>query len=242
MPGLLFAAASFVAVHAVFAYFVFFLANLFFDRTVSRGGTAEPLEAALTDIALIVLFGLQHSVMARAGVKSVIARLVPEGLQRAVYVAAAVITLFLLTHLFQPIPYVVWQVEAAMPVVAIWVVFVLGWTISAAGYLSMGFLHLLGVDQALAWYRGRPVPAPSLQQGWIYRVVRNPQQLGLLLALWATPDMTVGHLLLAAGLSGYIFLGTYLEGRDLLADHDADYRRYRGQVPGFLPRIRRRRD
>ena len=233
--GLVFAWVSVALVYAVFVYFILFLADLHLARTVDRGGSLGTLPALLVDLGLIGLFGLQHTGMARDGFKRLLAGRVPQGLQRTTYVAFSVLALFLVVHLFEPIPAIVWDLSGSPLALPLWGLFVLGWTISAIAYLAAGHLYLLGVRQALAWYRDEPVPGPPLQERLVYRIVRNPQQLGLLLAFWSTPTMSAGHLLLAAGLSVYIWIGMRFEERDLIAAHGTRYLAYRDRTPKIVP-------
>ncbi|MHA1548762.1 MAG: methyltransferase family protein, partial [Alphaproteobacteria bacterium] len=155
----------------------------------------------------------------------------------SVYVWSAVLALAVIVHFYQPIPVTLWRVENGVLVGFIWFAFAAGWAISAAAYLSAGLFYLLGVAQAVAWFRGAPQPPPPLVRGYAYGWVRNPQQLGLLIAFWATPHMTVGHLVFAAGMSVYIFVGMVFEGRDLSATHGEAYLAYKAEIPAIFPRL-----
>jgi protein-S-isoprenylcysteine O-methyltransferase Ste14 len=146
--------------------------------------------------------------MARAAVKRASARLLPEPLERATYVHFANVALLLLVLAWQPVPIPVWSVEAPIARGAILLVFVLGWALAAWGSLLIDHLQLLGMRQAWSWFRGAPYAIKPFQRHWLYERVRHPIQLGLILAFFATPDMTVGHLIFAAGLTVYILVGT----------------------------------
>jgi protein-S-isoprenylcysteine O-methyltransferase Ste14 len=239
--GVGFALIGVLLVHVVFAHFVFWLAGIFVTPNIHGPGTWPVLSAVLFNLGLVGIFALQHSGMARRRFKAFTGRFVAQGLARAVYVWAAVLALWLLVLLYQPIPITLWQVTHPLAQAPFWSAFVLGWAIAAAAYLSVGIPHLLGVSQALAWSRGAPQPTAPLVEGYAYRYVRSPQQLGLLLAFWSTPHMTVGQLLLAGGLTGYIFLGMALEEKDLLAEHGPAYAAYRDRIPRLIPRMGRPR-
>ena len=240
--GLAFVLTGFVLVHIVFAYLVFWLAGLMFDQTISSTARLNTGIAISVDLLLVTVFGFQHSVMARNAFKSFISPIVPLGLERATYVWCSVLALFLLVHLYQPVPITLWSFENAVALIVIWTLFVIGWSIAAAAYLSIGMYYLLGVSQALAWYRDEPQPPVPLVNGYAYKVVRNPQQLGLLIAFWSTPHMTVGHLIFAIAMSTYIIVGMTLEEQDLAARHGASYVTYKKQVPLLIPRIIPRRN
>lgn len=235
--GLAFSLSGFVLVHAVFAYVVFWLAGLLPDQTISSPARTSTGNAIAVDLFLVALFGCQHSLMARNAFKAFSSRFVAGGLERSVYVWWSVLALFAVAYFYQPIPIALWRIESPIALVAIWTLFVTGWTIAAAAYLSVGIFYLLGVSQALAWFRSEPQPPQPLVDGYAYRLVRNPQQLGLLIGFWSTPNMTVGHFIFAAGMSVYIFIGMALEQRDLVLRHGDSYRAYMKKVPAIVPRM-----
>lgn len=235
--GVAFAVAGFVLVHVVFAHLVFWLAGMFVAETIDGPARTGAGPALAIDLGLVALFGLQHTGMARRSFKRATAWLVAPGLERAVYVWCAVIALFLVVACYQPIPDTVWHVDHPAGVAAIWVAFTAGWAMAAAAYLSVGIPHLLGVSQALAWRRGEPPPPPPLVEGRVYGLVRNPQQLGLLVAFWATPHMSLGHLVFACAMTVYIFVGMAFEERDLAATHGEAFRAYKARVPRIVPRL-----
>ena len=235
--GLVFAIVGFILVHLVFAYLVFWLAGIYFEKTVSSSARMGAGAAIPIDLFLIALFGLQHSGMTRKAFKTMTARFVTQGLERAVYVWSAVLALYALIHFFEPVPITVWQIENMVAVTIIWIAFISGWVIAAAAYLSAGNFYLLGISQAVAWFRDEQQPPPPLVEGYAYKLVRNPQQLGLLIAFWSTPHMTVGHLVFAAGMSIFIFIGIACEERDLTATHGEAYLAYKARVPSITPRL-----
>ena len=238
--GLIFSLIGFVLVHAVFAYLVFWLADIIFEQTISSPARTGIVPAAAMDFFLIALFGCQHTSMARGAFKSLTSPIVPPGLERTVYVWWSVLALFVVVHFYQPIPVTLWKIDNTIALVVIWTLFVLGWAIASAAYLSIGIFYLLGVSQAVAWYKNEPQPSPPLVDGYAYRWVRNPQQLGLLIAFWSTPHMTFGHLIFAVGMSSYIAVGMAFEDRDLIARFGESYLAYKNRVPAIFPRIFRR--
>jgi protein-S-isoprenylcysteine O-methyltransferase Ste14 len=233
--ALVFSVVGFILVHGVFAYLVFWLAGLLPGRSIDSPAGASLPWAFVVDVLLVALFGLQHSGMARTWFKSWSSRWVAPGLERAVYVWFAVAALFCVVHFYEPLPVPLWSVDQPVLRVLIWLLFASGWAISAAAYWSVGIFYLLGVAQAWAWYRGRPQPAQPFVDGYAYRHVRNPQQLGLLIAFWSTPDMTLGHLVFAAAMSACIVVGMRYEKRDLVALYGEAYEDYAKSVPAVIP-------
>jgi protein-S-isoprenylcysteine O-methyltransferase Ste14 len=219
--------------------FVVFLADPPWARewglpTVDGGGIApalqHPAPAALADLALTALFGLQHSVMARPWFKAAVLGCVPQAFERCTFVHAANVALIALILLWQPIPIELWHASAPMRTV-LWVAFAVGWFILFLGALSFGIFDLLGIAQMRAWHRGLPPPTPSLKTGRLYRWLPHPMYVGVLLAMWATPRMTVGHMLLAAGMTVYVLIAMRYEERDLQARFGPAYTRWRVSGP-----------
>jgi protein-S-isoprenylcysteine O-methyltransferase Ste14 len=205
------------------------LAGIWPLPTVDGSGfPRHPLSAALIDLALIALFGLQHSVMARPWFKAWWASSIPEAFERCTFVHMANVALFALIVFWQPIPAEVWTVPGGWAHDTIWVLFGLGWVILFAGAWSFGILDLLGVDQMRAWRRGRACRSDRLKTGLLYKWLRHPMYVGVLLGVWATPRMTIGHLLLAAGLTLYVLMAMRYEERDLMRRFGASYARWRG--------------
>jgi protein-S-isoprenylcysteine O-methyltransferase Ste14 len=221
--GLAFACVGFAAAWAFFACFVIFVGNLprrsapWLDPSIdaSGGGPTPPLVAVIVDLALMALFAMQHSGMARHGFKAWITRFVPATLERSLYVHAACATGFLLVFLWQPIPIVVWDVDNGALRTALWAGFSMGWLVLMIAALSIDVTQLLGVKQALALYKRCRAPDLRLKTDWLYRWLRHPMYVGVLLGIWCAPSMTAGHLLLAAGMTLYVAFGMRFEERDL---------------------------
>lgn len=235
-------AVSYVLFLAVFLYAIGFAGDLLVPRTVDRGGPAAPLATALlVDALLLGLFAIQHSVMARPGFKRLWTRLVPPATERSTYVLFSSLALALLFWQWRPIPGVVWAAEAGWARGLLWGLFALGWGIVLVSTFLISHFHLFGVAQVHAHLRQRATAMPGFQTPGLYRRVRHPIMLGFLVAFWATPRMTAGHLLFAVATTGYILVGVWFEERDLVAAFGDRYRLYREQVPMFLPRPWRRR-
>ncbi|MFW6193252.1 MAG: methanethiol S-methyltransferase, partial [Gemmatimonadota bacterium] len=220
-------------------YLIGFLADAVVPRTVDAGPAAPPGEAALIDLGLIALFGLQHSVMARKAFKERWTRIVPEHLERATYVLVSSLALGLLFWLWRPIPIDVWSLSGPWAVAA-WALFGSGLAITAAATLAIDPDDFAGLRQVRLHFSKETYEPPGFQTPGLYRYVRHPIYLGLLLVLWSTPRMTVGHLLFAAAATAYVLVGARFEERDLLRRFGEDYARYRERVPMLIPGTKRR--
>lgn len=191
--------------------------------------------AVTVDLALLLLFALQHSVMARRPVKAWLSRRIPPALERTSYVLATDICLLLILVLWQPWAGDVWRVDGVAAVI-LWGICALGWVIAIAATFAIDHLELTGLRQA-GWAPLRREDATSgLYVGGMYAVVRHPLMTGLLLAFWATPRMSASHLLFALASTGYIAVGVMFEERDLRRTFGAAYDDYADRVPGLLPR------
>jgi protein-S-isoprenylcysteine O-methyltransferase Ste14 len=213
--------------------FIIFLANSRWVAaywplpTIDSGPlTAHPSRAIAIDLALIGLFGLQHSVMARHWFKGCVMGRMPAAFERCTFIHTANLALFALIAFWQPIPIEVWSAQSPLREL-LWLAFAAGLVILLLGALSFGLFDLLGIEQMRAWRRGAPPPAPQLKTGLLYRWLRHPMYVGVLLAIWSTPRMTVGHLLLAAGMTLYVLIAMRYEERDLLARFGMTYARWR---------------
>jgi protein-S-isoprenylcysteine O-methyltransferase Ste14 len=241
---LLFGLAAYLLFFATFLYLIAFVGNLpWVPVTVDRGGDSGPLSLAiLVDLALIALFGLQHSVMARPGFKRGWTRIVPAPIERSVYVVAASLALILLFLFWRPIPGTLWSVENEAGAAVLWALFALGWLIVLVSTFLISHFELFGLAQV--WRHGRATgeaAAPVLRTPLFYRHVRHPLYSGFFLAFWATPLMSLGHALLAAGVSAYMLIGIFYEERDLVGTFGDDYRAYRERTGMLAPRLGRRK-
>lgn len=240
MPAVVFSAAVYLLLHLVALLLVLFVADLWLPQSIDRSiwPPLPPLPAAAIDIGLIALFGLQHSVMARAGFKRRLARLVPPSLERSLYVLATLLVLIVLMLFWQPVALPVWQVDSIYLDSLLWALFGLGWLIVAASTFMIDHWDLFGISQALRAWRGTAPPAADFRTPGLYRMVRHPLYAGFLLAFWSAPLMTAGHLLFAAGMTVYVLVGMAHEERDLLRLFGDRYRDYRRRVPALLPGLK----
>ena len=229
------------AFFASFAYLVGFVGNLpGLPITVDRGPEAPVAMAVVTDLALIALFGLQHSVMARGGFKAAWTRIVPAPIERSVYCLASALALTVMYLFWLPIPQVIWDVRGSGLGMALWVMFGAGWTILFISTWLLNHFELFGLAQAWRNFSGAAEPADDFKTPGFYRYVRHPIYTGFFLAFWATPLMTVGHLVLAGGMTAYILIGISYEERDLIARFGNRYAEYRTKVGMLIPGLGKR--
>jgi protein-S-isoprenylcysteine O-methyltransferase Ste14 len=233
-------AISYALFLAVFVYAIGFVGGLT-PRSVDKAIAAPPGQAVAIDVALMTLFALQHSVMARPAFKRWWTRYVPVPVERSTYVMAASLVLALLVWQWRAISTIVWDVSWQPARVAVWILFWLGWAIVLASTFMISHSELFGLRQVFAVWRSRPQPETGFRTTLFYRLVRHPLNLGFIVAFWAAPTMTVGHLLFAGVTTGWILLAMQWEERDLQAVLGARYAAYRETVPMLVPGLRTRR-
>jgi protein-S-isoprenylcysteine O-methyltransferase Ste14 len=231
--------------YAIIGYAVFLVSNLYalgfvgnylVPKSIDVGGRTNMSEAIVVDLLLLGLFAIQHSIMARPAFKQWWTKLIPAACERSTYVLLSSLILLLLFWQWRPMPMPVWQVGG----MAAWLlvgVYWLGWLLVFASTFMIDHFDLSGLRQAFFALRGAEAPGQSLRTPLLYKIVRHPLMLGLLLAFWATPEMTAGHLLFATMTTAYILIGLQFEERDLIAQFGTTYQQYRRRVPMLLPRI-----
>lgn len=226
---------AYVLANAVIVYAVGFLSNAVVPKSVDSGITHSLGDPLVVNLALLGLFGLQHSVMARSWFKARWTRVVPEPMERSTYVLAASLSLVVLFVGWRPLPGVIWKVDG-VPALVLWGGYLGGWLLLFWAVYMIDADDLLGLRQVRAYRDSREVTPLKFQTPALYRYIRHPIMTGFLLAFWITPHMTVGHALFAGGMTVYILVGVHLEERDLVTTFGDRYRTYRRGVPMFVPR------
>lgn len=230
---------SYVVFLVSLLYSIGFVGNLVVPKTIDSGLAGPASEALLVDVLLLLAFAIPHSVMARAGFKRWWTRVVPESLERSTYVLVSSLLLLLLFWGWRPIPGVVWQTENAIAVAVLWSLFWLGWALVLYSSFAIDHFDLFGLRQVWLRFRGVEYAPVPFEQPWLYTIVRHPLMLGFLLAFWAAPTLTQGHLLFSLATTGYILVGIVLEERDLVKAHGQSYVIYTREVRMLLPIPRR---
>lgn len=216
-------------------YLVGFVGNLVVPKSIDAGTSGPLLQSVMVDAALIALFAIQHSVMAREGFKRWWTRVVPASIERSTYVLFTSLVLLLLYWQWRPIPASVWTVHNMVAAGVLHGIFWLGWAVLVASTFLINHFELFGLSQVFARLFGKQLSDPKFRTPLLYRYVRHPIYLGVLLAVWATPSMTVGHLLFAGMITGYILIGIRLEERDLVKQFGDQYRSYRERASMLIP-------
>jgi protein-S-isoprenylcysteine O-methyltransferase Ste14 len=233
--ALLYGIVAYTAFFITILYSIGFVMNEVVPKSIDTGATTTSLEALIVNLVLMSLFAIQHSVMARKGFKEWWTQYVPKPVERSTYVLLASLCLLLLFWQWRPMPAIVWQVEGADVAVAIATISLIGWTIVFTSTFLINHFELFGVHQVMANLAGREIPAAQFRTPMYYKFVRHPIYLGFIIAFWAAPEMTVGHLLFAAVTTAYIFVGIFLEERDLVEQFGDDYRKYKRRVSMLFP-------
>jgi protein-S-isoprenylcysteine O-methyltransferase Ste14 len=233
--SLVYGVAAYALCVGTLLYAIGFVSGFVVPKTVDTGWLGPTSEALIIDTLLLLLFAMQHSVMARKPFKRWFTQIVPAAIERSTYVLLASLVLILLFLQWRPIPTIIWQVNNPTAQTALIALAALGWLTVFLSTTLINHFELFGVQQVLLNLRGKKVTEPRFRTPLLYKIVRHPLYLGFIIAFWATPVMTAGHLFFALIASFYIFAGIALEERDLVELFGDEYRRYRQRVAMLLP-------
>ena len=226
---------SYLLFFAVFLYLAGFVGNFAVPIRIDAPDAGFSWRALGGNALLIALFALQHSVMARPAFKARWTRLVPQEIERSTYVMLTNAVLVLLVLFWTPLGPTVWHVEDPVGRALLWALFGLGWAMVPVVSLLIHHFDLFGLRQVWLALRERAYTHLPFRTPGVYRFVRHPLYVAWILAFWATPTMSTGHLLFAGLMTAYILLAIPLEERDLVALHGERYRAYRREVPALVP-------
>jgi protein-S-isoprenylcysteine O-methyltransferase Ste14 len=233
--GFLYGLIAYLVFFGTILYAIGFVTGLFVPKTIDTGTMVPLAEALVVNLLLMTLFAVQHSVMARKQFKQWWTQYIPHSVERSTYVLLASLALILLFWQWRPIPAVLWQVNNSQLALAITGVSMIGWVLVFLSTFLINHFELFGLHQVVNNLAGRPMPQVRFRTPALYKVVRHPIYLGFIIAFWIAPVMTAGHLLFAAVTTAYIFVGIWLEERDLIELFGDEYRNYRNRVAMLVP-------
>lgn len=228
---------SYAIFFGTFCYAAGFVGNIFVPKSIDSAPTAPLATALLVNAALLGLFAVQHSVMARQGFKRMITKFIPKAAERSTFVLLASLCLILMFWKWEPIGGVIWDVQNPAGRAVLYSLFAFGWLLVLVTTFLINHFDLFGLRQVWLYLRGKEYRPVGFVMPVVYKFVRHPLYLGFLFGFWATPTMTVAHLVFALATTGYILIAIQLEERDLLREHGDKYASYRRQVPMLIPAL-----
>ncbi|HEY9218324.1 MAG TPA: isoprenylcysteine carboxylmethyltransferase family protein [Phenylobacterium sp.] len=240
LAAMVYGLAAYAFFFVTFLYAIGFTGGLVVPKTIDSGQPGAMVPSLLIDAGLLAIFAVQHSVMARPAFKRWWTRILPKPVERSTYVLAATSALALLFWQWRPLPQPVWSLNDPLAIGLVQGLFFAGWGIVLLSTFLISHFELFGLQQVWQRLRNRPAQALQFRTPLLYGLVRHPIYLGFLIAFWAAPTMSLGHLIFAVATSGYILIGIMLEERDLEATFGEAYRSYRTRVNMLLPLPRRR--
>lgn len=233
--ALVYGLVSYLIFFVTFLYAIGFVTDLIVPKTIDSGAVTPFAEAVIVNLVLMSVFAIQHSVMARQGFKQWWTQFVPRSVERSTFVLFASLALILLYWQWRPIPTIMWSIANPNVALAVTALSLVGWFVVLLSTFLINHFELFGLHQVYSNFMGREMPTPSFHEPLFYRFVRHPIYLGFIIAFWAAPVMTVGHLLFSAVTTAYMLVAIVFEERDLVNVFGDEYRKYRSRVPMLLP-------
>jgi protein-S-isoprenylcysteine O-methyltransferase Ste14 len=234
--------AVYVIFLVTFLYSIGFVGNVLVPKSIDSGVRGPIVASLVINLALLSVFALQHSIMARPAFKRIWTRVIPKAAERSTYILMTCVALILIFVFWQPLPAPVWDVSNTVIGTALTALFWIGWLIVLASTFMIDHFDLFGLKQIYANLKKREATQLGFIKIGLYRLVRHPIMTGFLIAFWAAPTMTVGHLLFALVTTGYIVIAVlHLEEKDLIAQIGDEYLAYQREVPAFVPSFGRGR-
>ncbi len=239
LAALLYGVLAHAMFFAVFAYLIGFLSNTWVAKSIDSGEGREFGIALVINLVLLSLFAVSHSVMARPAFKEWWTQFVPKPVERSTYVMVSNLFMILFFWQWRPMPDLIWEIEGSAGATLMWSLFSLGWAVLVISTLLIDHFDLFGTRQVVLYFLSRPYTPPEFQSRLFYNFIRHPIMLGWLIAFWATPRMTVGHLVFSLTTTVYILIAIQIEERDLMRFHGESYGEYKRRVPMLLPFFKR---
>lgn len=226
---------AYLAFFVTILWAIFFVGDILVPKTINSGTPGPVTTAVIVNCFFLALFAIQHTIMARQGFKRWVTRYIPHTVERSTYVMVASAILLMMFYQWRPITTIVWDVENPAGRVMLNAMFWAGWAMVFLATFLINHFDLFGLRQVYFALRQRAYESLPFRTTALYKFVRHPLLLGFLIAFWATPTMTMGHLLFAVMTTGYILAGIQFEERDLEKNHGEVYRQYKDRVPMLIP-------
>lgn len=243
---------SMIFIYGILAYVIFlitflyaigFVGNMVVPKAIDSGTELALLPSIVINVILLTVFALQHSIMARPAFKKWFTTIISPAMERSTYILLSSLALLLIYWQWQPITTIVWETHNKISVTLMTGLFFLGWTIVLLSTFMINHFELFGLAQIFNNLKNRQTPNPKFQTNFLYKIVRHPIMLGFLIAFWATPRMTVGHLLFTIVTTLYILIAVkYLEEKDLKKAIGEKYETYQKEVPMLIPFTKRKKN
>lgn len=234
---MLYGVISYFIFFIVFLYLIAFIGDIFVPKTISSETTMNSTDALLINIGLMLLWSVQHSVMARGWFKKSIAKVIPHHIERSTYVLISSVVLIVLMAGWQPMEGILWQVSNPLWVNTIWSLFALAWAIVLFSSFLTDHFDLFGLRQSWLYFVKKSYTPVKFSERLLYRWIRHPMMLGLLVAFWSVPTMTIGHFVFSFGMSAYTLIGIYYEERGLAKSIGTQYAEYQERTSKVIPKL-----
>jgi protein-S-isoprenylcysteine O-methyltransferase Ste14 len=239
---LIYGALAYIIFLIAFLYAIGFVGNIIVPKSIDSGSETTLFSSILINVILLSVFAVQHSIMARPAFKNWFTTIINPAMERSTYILLSSLCLLLIYWQWQPITTVVWKAENDIVIIVLKGIFYLGWLIVLLSTFMINHFELFGLAQIFDNLKNKQTANPKFQTNYLYKIVRHPIMLGFIIAFWATPAMTVGHLLFALVTTIYIFIAVkYLEEKDLRKFIGEKYETYQKEVPMIIPFTKNKR-